>query len=227
MLVAFLLSLMGPLAIFIGLIVLKNAYWTFFLYHGLVCIGIPITDLWILKRAKPGEIKRILALSCQEKAVKTGVGLGILFLTAIIAFFYIFKSQTIHIRQLQELMLGWKIKKDDVLFLLFVMIFANSVLEEIFWRGYIFNRFMKYLDARRVILITSLFYASYHFITTMNLFSRAIGILFTLVIFMAGLFWGFLRHKFDSILTPIISHLMADLAIMIIYLIFVQKRLIG
>ncbi len=37
------------------------------------------------------------------------------------------------------------------------------------------------------------------------------------IIFGIGFFWGYMRKKYDSIFFPVISHLLADLGIMLIY----------
>ncbi len=225
MIVTFLLALMGPLAVWLGLIVFKNAYLTFLLYHGLVCIGIPTIDLLIFKRQKAGVIKSILGLSCRPKAIKTGLCLGLLFFAVIIAFFRVFKDRLIDVQQMQVLMAGWNIRKGNVFSLLIIMTLVNSILEEIYWRGYIDSRLIKGFQINGVVLITSLFYASYHFITTAHLFSVKTGILFTLIVFLTGLLWGYMRHQLNSLLTPIISHFTADLAIMAVYLLFVHGQL--
>jgi membrane protease YdiL (CAAX protease family) len=227
MIVTFLLALTGPLAVWLGLIVFKNAYLTFLLYHGLVCIGIPAVDILIFKKQKAGGIRNVLGLSCRPEAVKTGLCLGFIFFAVIAAFFRVFNDRLIDVRQIQVLMAEWNIRKGNVFSLLIIMTLANSILEEIYWRGYIYGRLMKSFQAGGVIFITSFFYASYHFITTVHLFSLRTGIFFTAVIFLAGLLWGFLRCKLNSLLTPIISHLMADAAIMAVYLLFIQRQLTG
>ena len=222
MIITFLLALAGPLAVFIGLVIFKNAFITFLLFHGFVCAGIPVVDLCIIKKYSLRSIIKSLGLIHSAKSLRIGTCWGIIFLTTIMLFFYIFKDHLIQINDIQLLLKSWNIQKGHLYILLFVMVFANSVLEEIYWRGYIFNRLKAHFNIKYVILISSLFYASYHYITTANLFSIQIGAIFTTVIFLTGIFWGTMREQFGSLYVPIISHFLADMAIMIIYLVFIQ-----
>jgi len=99
-----------------------------------------------------------------------------------------------------------------------MMIAGNSILEEIYWRGYVFSRLRILTGPRNTVVLTALFYTSYHLITTITLFSVARGLLLSSAIFLVGIFWACLRIKYDSIIPAVISHLLADLGLMLIYL---------
>ena len=143
--------------------------------------------------------------------------LGAFFCLIILGFFVVLQKYVLNIEQVQKVLNQWNIERKYVLSFMFMMIFTNSVCEEIYWRGYIFKKLTVKYSPFLVILLTSLFYASYHPITIINLFPIIYGILFTIVIFGIGVFWGYMRHKYDSIYFPVISHLFADLGIMLMY----------
>jgi membrane protease YdiL (CAAX protease family) len=227
MVTTFILASLAPLAVFVGLLVFKNAFITFLLFHGFVCIGIPVIDLFVVKRYNHSDAAKSLGLVSNRNAIKVGACSGFVSLIVIVLFFYIFQDHVIKVDEMQSLLESWSIRKDHIFILLFVMIFANSVLEEVYWRGYIFGRMEAHFGATSVIILSSLFYASYHYVTTANLFSVQIGVLFTVVIFLAGIFWGTIRKRFGSLYASIISHLLVDLAIMIIYVAFVQQHIAG
>ncbi|MDK1029210.1 MAG: type II CAAX endopeptidase family protein [Anaerolineae bacterium] len=222
MVTTFILAFLGPLSIFIGLFIFTNAFITFLLFHGLVCVGIPIIDLYIIKKQNYSSIVKSLGLLSNKNSTKAGVYSGIIFFTVLILFFNIFNENIIKVAEIQLLLNSWNIKKNHIYILLFVMIFANSVLEEIYWRGYIFKRLKTHFNIIYVIILSSLFYGSYHFLTTANIFSIQIGIIFTVAIFLTGIFWGAIREIFGSLYTVIISHFFADLAIMTIYLVYIH-----
>ena len=225
MITTLLLAALGPLAVAIGLLVLKNAFLTFLLFHGLVCLGIPIIDLVVLKRLKPTGVRESLGLVHHRDSLRVGVYSGIAFLVAIVVFFYILQDSLIREAEIQLLLHSWEIQKEHVFVLLVLMILANSMLEEIYWRGYILGRLQTHLKTAPAVILSSLFYASYHLITTANLFSMQVGILFTSVIFCAGVFWGMIRARSGSLYGSIASHLLADAAVMIIYVVFIQQHL--
>ena len=125
-------------------------------------------------------------------------------------------NQEIYI--VQNILHRWHVNNKYIIIFLFIMIVANSIFEEIYWRGYIFRKLTGKINIQHIILFTSGFYASYHLITTINLFSLTYALLFTSVIFLAGIYWGYVRHKYASIYIPVISHLFADLGIMLIYI---------
>jgi membrane protease YdiL (CAAX protease family) len=87
------------------------------------------------------------------------------------------------------------------------------------------GRFRTHLKTAPAVILSSLFYASYHLITTANLFSMRVGILFTIVICFAGVFWATIRAKSGSLYGSIASHFLADAAVMIIYVVFIQQHL--
>ena len=212
------LAALGPITIFIGLKILNNIYLTFIMFHGIICIVIPVIDLFIIKRYSAKKILHILGFTNLKKTYFKGILIGLIFSIIIYYLFSILSKYIIDNNQINILMKQWKFSKKNILLLLFLMIFTNSVLEEIYWRGYIFYKFKLKLNTKYVILLTSLFYCSYHFITTSNLFTFLYGAIFTFVIFLVGLFWGYAKSKFQSIYLPLISHLLADLSIMVIYL---------
>ncbi|HDQ46215.1 MAG TPA: CPBP family intramembrane metalloprotease [bacterium] len=214
------LSLLAPLSIYVGLIVLNNIPLTLILFHGLICLGIPLMDFTFVQKQTLGHYFYALGFRNVKKVFLPAIMLGVLFGTTIYLFISRLQEYLIDIEKTHFLLKMWNIMDLHPVFFLFIMIFANSVLEEIYWRGYIFLKLEGKLLPKQQILFTAFFYASYHFITTSNLFSVFCGLLFTILIFGIGCFWGVVRQKYDSIYLPIISHLLADLGIMMVYIRF-------
>jgi len=221
MIVVVLLSILAPLSIYIGLVLLNSAPLTFLFFYGGVCLVIPFIDLKLVRKYPINKVLQSLGFKYFKKSFSHALLLGLFYLIFIFLFFHALEDDVLNINAVKATLAAWNFNREYVVLFLFIMIFANSILEEIYWRGYVFFRLQEKLDSRQVIVLTSLFYASYHLITTINLFSVTVGLIFSMVIFGIGLFWGFLRQRYDSIYVPMISHLMADLGIMLIYLKFI------
>jgi membrane protease YdiL (CAAX protease family) len=217
MLSILLLWIIVPIAIFFSLVVFNNVILTFILFYGVICLLIPIVDLFIIQKKNIKEYLQYLGFKNFKKTIIPSTIIGIIFSTSIYLFFIILERYVMDIGQMQRILDNWNINNKYIIPLLFTMIIANSVFEEVYWRGYIYKKIEDLYNPIKVLILTSLFYASYHLITTINLFSIWYGIIFTLIIFGAGFFWGFMRKKFNSIYFSIISHLLADLGIMLIY----------
>ncbi len=211
------ISCLASIVIYLGLKVFHNIYLTFFIFHGIICLILPLIDLMIIKKYTIKKIFAILGFNHFKKTYLKGITLGTIFFLIIYFGFSILNKYLLNTDQINKLMIDWNFDKNNILFLLLIMIFANSILEEIFWRGYLFYNFRSYCNVKWTIIFTAFFYCSYHFITTYNLFSLIYGVVFTLIIFLTGIIWGYLRYKYESIYIPMISHLMADLSIMLIY----------
>ncbi len=220
-----LIGFLAPVLIAVGLLGFKNVQLTFLLYQGLYCIGIPVADLVFFRRLSAAQIGEKLGVRFGRKPVLQGVLIGIAVMILMTAFFVLLRNVLIDPDAISTLLRDWRIGRSQLLVFLIVMSFANPVVEELYWRGYFFDRLKNRMSAGRSAVLSSFFYASYHFVTTASLFNLNIGLLFTTVIFGAGVFWGILREKSDSVIGPVIIHMAADWAVMIAYFLYIHDRL--
>lgn len=218
MLPVLILSLLPAVAVFTGLILLNSILATYILFYGVVCVAVPLLDRAVFHRHTMSEFFRYIGFVNTRKSMLPGLLVGAAFLVAICLFFMIFSRQLIETSSMTDALNKWDLDSSNLFVFLFMMIVGNSILEEIYWRGYVFSRLRKLTGPRNTIILTALFYTSYHLITTITLFSVAHGLLLSASIFLVGVFWGCLRIKYDSIIPAVISHLLADLGLMLIYL---------
>ncbi len=211
------LWIIAPVSIFLGLVVFNNVALTFLVFHGFICLCIPIVDLLIIQKKGIRNYLEFIGLKNIKKTILPAIVVGLIFCFSIVAFFVLLEKYVINLDQMQNILDSWNVNNKYIIPLLIIMIFANSVVEEIYWRGYIYKKLEAVTSSFKVVVYSSLFYASYHLITTVSLFYIVYGILFTTLVFGVGFFWGYMRRKFDSIYFSIISHLLADLGIMVIY----------
>ncbi|QED47336.1 CPBP family intramembrane glutamic endopeptidase [Cytobacillus dafuensis] len=79
--------------------------------------------------------------------------------------------------------------------------------EEIFWRGFVQKRILKYINIPSGIILSSILYASVHFYSSQWILAFAA--------FVAGLFWGWLYAWKQSMPLIIVSHLIFDLLLFV------------
>lgn len=211
------LSLLAPLTVYLGLNFVGSASLTFLLYHGLVCAAIPLIDLVCIKKQALNSLLPALGFTGFRRSLPSAVGVGLLFGISTYLFLYVLRDQVLELDQIETVMARWRLNPDRIIPLMIMMVLGNSILEEIYWRGYIFQRFRGIVAPHITIILTALFYTSYHLITTLSLFPSRYACLFSLVIFGAGIFWGHVRQRTGSIYFPILTHFMADLGFMLIY----------
>ncbi len=210
--------LLPAVAVFTGLILLNSIFATYILFYGVVCIAVPLLDRVVFHRQTLREFLRYISFVNTRKSLLPGLITGGVFLSAIFLFFVIFSRQLIDTSTMTSALDRWNLDSGNLFVFLFMMIVGNSILEEIYWRGYIFARLKKLTSPGNTVVLTALFYTSYHLITTVTLFSAAQGLLMSSAIFLVGIFWAYLRIRYESIIPAIASHLLADLGLMLIYL---------
>ncbi len=218
------LSLSAPLAIYVGLMLSHNIGLTFVLFYGLVCVPVPVFDLFIRQKYSLHDVGRILGLRHFRASLLPGTLLGITCFTVIVLFFAVGNKVLIVPEKLNAVTSQWQMIKRSPWIFAVVLALINPFLEELFWRGYLFSKWSQHVRRRSALVLTALFYASYHFFTTIRIFSLSTAVFLTGVVFLAGVIWGGCRSVSDSIWCPLISHIWADAAIVVVYVKYFLPR---
>ena len=211
------LTLLAPLTIAVGLLLLKNPGLTFGLFYGVVCIPLPVIDLFIRQKLSLRDACQVLGLQHFRRSLLPGIALGIVCFTAIVLFLAIGHEALIVPERLAAITPQWRMIERFPWMFGMVLIVVNPFVEELFWRGYLFSKWSQHVRPRFAIAITALGYASYHFFTTIRFFSTGTALFLTSMVFLAGVVWGTCRLVSDSAWCPIISHILADTAIVVVY----------
>ena len=227
--VTLLFCLIAPAAISFCLIVLGSAALTFLVFYLGVCTLIPAADILLsrlnrLNRRDPQitprpqtNLRTRLGLVYSAGSLRGGIISGLIFGAAVFVFFALLREMIIDQERLRTMLASWNIDRSAGPALFLVMILANPVFEEFYWRSFIIHRFCTALRPPAAIIISSLGYTSYHLITVGFLFGLTIGLLLSVPVFFAGVFWGWMRLKSGSLLGVIVSHILADVGIMAVY----------
>lgn len=213
-----LISFLPLAAVSAGLILLRNLFWIFFLYHAVVCLGVPLV-YFITRREKPRVFSARTGITGGNAAQSLIAGLiaGAVFFTAIVFVFTRFRDSLIDAALIRNLLSSWKYGGGHAVLFILYFVFFNSVVEEIFWRGFLCGEY-EWLGKNRASLIVSFFFIQYHFLTIALLFSVQAAFALAPLLFIASVFWCLTRYWYGNIYAAVASHLAADLALMAVYI---------
>jgi len=116
---------------------------------------------------------------------------------------------------------GLNFLRHYVLFSFFLSV-IHSFIEEYYWRWFVFNGLMLKFSKTTAVIISSLAFASHHFIVAMQFVPLYLAVIATILIFFLGVFWTELYLRTKNITGSWLSHFFADAIIMTIgyFLIF-------
>jgi membrane protease YdiL (CAAX protease family) len=191
-----------------------------------VQFGFPIVWVLMVQRRRP----RL------AEPLTNGIGLGVVFGLAVAGamlalYHYRLKSAdffAVAEAEILEKIVGmqldgtWKYIAVSVFYSL-----MHSLLEEYYWRWFVFGQLKTMTGLRVAIVISSLGFMAHHVLVLASFFGIAEPVtwIFSLAIAMGGAVWAWLYHRSGSLLGPWISHLLVDAAIFLIGFDIVQKAI--
>lgn len=105
-------------------------------------------------------------------------------------------------------------------FLLLALFYSaiHSLLEEYYWRWFVFGQLTRFTRLSTAIALSSIGFAAHHVLVLAHYFSYSgtTGVLtwlFTLAIIIGGAFWAWLYRVSNSLAAPWLSHAIVDAAI--------------
>lgn len=103
--------------------------------------------------------------------------------------------------------------RDNFILIAIYISFVNSLLEEIFFRGYLFLGLLKKTSRFNAYSISAGIFAVYHLAILKGWFSPLIFVLSMIGLFVGGLIFNRLNERNGNILSSWLVHMMANLAI--------------
>ncbi|MFC5602792.1 CPBP family intramembrane glutamic endopeptidase [Sporosarcina koreensis] len=196
--------------IYIGLIIFNNVPITFLLFYGWL-LFVPLIIYMIGGRQRI-NLKKHLSV----QSLWVGLTSGIIFFLAIFGGITILKDSVLNVTELKLILAEWNFTGNLVIWLMIFLIAINPLLEEYYWREFMYNRLLEKVSARQTMVITSFFYSLYHLLSLIFIFNFPFNVIAVFPVFIAGIIWAYLRFKLKSITASIISHSLADLGIMMV-----------
>jgi len=143
----------------------------------------------------------------------------VIFMAGLAAYHYWLKSADFFLagqQPIQEKIAGlgldhaWKFIALAVFYSLF-----HSLLEEYYWRWFVFRQLKSLTSFGPAVMISSLGFMAHHVIVIGHYFGyfTLVTWLFSLAVAIGGAVWAWLYHRSGSLLGPWLSHLCVDVAI--------------
>ncbi|MFW6046571.1 MAG: CPBP family intramembrane glutamic endopeptidase [Candidatus Woesearchaeota archaeon] len=188
--------------------ILQTNYLSKSLTKILLFLIIPLT---IIIKQKKNIIRQNINKLKQNKINKKAIALSILS-AAIIILTYILIRNHLNIENItKDFFEKYQFTKNTIIIGAIYLIFINSLIEEIFFRGFIYQTNMN----KKSNVFSALLFALYH-LANFNMWANIPIILSLLIgLFLSGLVLNYFTKKDSHIFSAWIIHLIADLAIVI------------
>lgn len=189
---------------------MKNATWTYAVYHG-VCLLPAIIwgrGLWKDTVRRPGW--RDCALLVVAAIIFSLIALGL---------FELFGNRMLSNDAVVELLSEQGFNKAIFWPLSFYAIVVNPIFEELFWRGVVFNELEKHKAPFKhfALIFSSLAYAAFHYSIFRLVLFPGWAELGTLMLAVYGAMLAIIYRKTGSIVTTALAHgLLTDLAVIVL-----------
>lgn len=150
------------------------------------------------------------------KNLRLGFLFGLLSMGIVIAAFFLFQPLIDGGAILDDLIERQQITKEIFIFIAIYITFVNSLLEEFYFRGFLFLNFYEKGNPLFSYVFSALLFAVYHVAIFATWFNIGITFLALLGLFIAGLLLNWLNTKSKNFLNSWIFHIFADIGVMII-----------
>ncbi len=182
------------------------------IYKLIIFAGLPLIYCVFDKEIKFKEYFTIR----NKKQIKLAVALGIGVYVFVHAGYFILKG-FIDLNNIAIVLdNNLSINKDNFIFVSLYISFINSLLEELFFRGFGFLTLKKYSSENYSYIISAFTFSIYHVSILANWFNAIIYIVFIVGLFVTGLFFNRLNDRYDNIYNSWIVHMSANISINIV-----------
>ncbi len=187
---------------------IKPVYVIKSLYKIIIFAGLPLIYCVLDKEVKFKEYFII-----NNKQIKFAVALGLGVYLLIQAGYYILKGFIDLDNIAMTLENNLSVNKDNFVFVSLYISFINSLLEELFFRGFGFITLRKFSSKRYTYIVSALAFSVYHVSILADWFNIIIYILFITGLFGTGLFFNWLNDRYNNIFNSWIVHMCANFSI--------------
>lgn len=150
------------------------------------------------------------------KNLRLGFLFGLLSLGIVIAAYIILKDYINTDVIIGDLQTRLKITPEIFIFIAIYITFGNSLLEEFYFRGFIFLNLYKTKYKKFAYLFSALLFSVYHVAIFAVWFNIWLILLAMLGLFIVGLIFNWLNTKSNNYLNSWVLHILADIGVMII-----------
>jgi len=148
-----------------------------------------------------------------KKGVLAALGLGAGLYALIVGGYFLLKDVFDFSNIASSLTESTGIDGDNFLFVALYISFANSLLEEFFFRGFVFTNLKSSSNWLFAYLFSSLLFSLYHTAMMIGWFSLPLFALILTGLAAGGVIFNFLNEKFNTVFVSWIVHMFANFAI--------------
>jgi len=178
----------------------------------LVHIIIPVLAVtYVSKISLKNAFLRPLHFKNKKKTIILAAIGGLMSLIIILTSLFIFMS-LLDFNSIKESLEKINVTSSTYLYVALIIIFVNPLLEEYFWRGFVFRVFDKYWKG----YWTGILFALHHMIIIAQWFNWWQFLLVTIFLSLVGILFNWMYKQTDSIYASWFTHFIADLIIVII-----------
>ncbi|MED4581779.1 type II CAAX endopeptidase family protein [Brevibacillus choshinensis] len=203
----------ATLSVFYGLVEKQSLFVTFVCFHVVVCLCIPLLHGWW-----EGTLRQSWLLAwgkIERRGTIFGFMFGTLLFAGAITGFWLLLQTDGRADTIRRILESWDLNRRWIWWFSLYLVVLNSLLEELFWRGFVLQRFKSAISRPVAVILTSFFYSLYHLVVSTVLFGLKWGVLITLLVFLVGIVWGWMKGKFPSVYPTWFSHMLADLGLVV------------
>lgn len=169
-----------------------------------------IVPIIVVRRNKEISLKGLLKIERKKLILPILLGVGVyLFIMGayfIIGPYFNFSNVTVALAD------NYGVKKENFVPVALYISFANSLLEEFFFRGFAFLTLKKLVSRRFAYLFSAAAFSLYHIAIMSSWFNPFLFLLLIASLFVAGLFFDWLNEKSNTIYTSWLVHMCANFA---------------
>jgi membrane protease YdiL (CAAX protease family) len=204
---AILVALASAFSLFLGFKVLKSLVAGFALYYLACCVCLPLVDLLGLRALGWKGIAPAIGLERPTRpAVLVGLGSALAMDSVMIAVLGLFRGRVFADGRVQSTLRTWGAGGGRLILVFIVMLAFNGVLEELFWRGYLRERFSGMKSRLAALALPTLFFGLQHVFVMSSLVADPLLLaLFVFGITAAGAVWALMRERF-GLVSCVLSH---------------------
>lgn len=152
-------------------------------------------------------------LSFNKKGIIWALALGLTIYSLILGGYFLLKNVFDFSSVVSSLSENVGVNKSNFLFISIYIALANSFLEELFFRGFIFGNLKKQRGRAFSYIFSALAFALYHIALMTGWFSIGLTLLLVLGLMIGGAVFNYLTERFETICLPWAVHMFANFAI--------------
>ena len=147
-----------------------------------------------------------------KKGVFLALGLGVAVYAVVLSAFLIFRNVFDFSALTASLTKGTGVNKNNFIFVALYISFANSLLEEFFFRGFSFLTLKQVSNRKLAYTVSSALFALYHIAMMIGWFDFPVVFLSLVGLFTGGIIFNFFNEKYNNIYHSWLIHMFANFA---------------